>query len=668
MAIESIPEIPGIDSSNGSRNVTTSSSNNRSALNWPFRGHSLSSGQHSAQHSAKHSAQHSAKLSQNSFARSHSSFGRRNSGWINLRPASSVLGSDIIPDYVVNFLRGETPESLAKKREKEEAGRAENEAHVLSDRFSGFDFFSQSRSGSRAGDVEGMLAAGEGQQGFARKMMTGWRAGIVLIIFLGLLILVGTIVCLVLAVINNFLTAEEMAVVTKDCAEIGRIDQGIQAAVNVLSLFFIASATYVSQVLVSPTREEVDAAHAKFSWFDIGIPTLKNFGGISTLRTVLALTAVFLAVGSQIIYNSLIFTDIGTSKANDETCSLILNGPILGALAVLNLLFILVLALALATTSTHNPLVTLGDALSSFLADPDSTTQGACLLSKADIKTGLWANGEIKSKYWFNEPHRWYQTPSRTRWLIWAVIWLLSAGMSAAMLSVVMVDNSNAAFQALETPTKTYILSKGIPSAGVGVLLALPHLILAALYFSTNAMLSVLYLSHEFAKYAEEAMALRVSSYPFGLQRASLYITLPRPISWILFFVFAAMGFMLSQAFNLVKVDDGYVLGMNPLPTVILLALVAATGLLVLGMSLRRTDFPPAEGEENRTANPLILPGGSCSAVLSARCHRGTREGSGMVAQVLGWGVIQENSDPKVGHAALSGLPVEPMKVGKAYA
>lgn len=236
-----------------------------------------------------HSARHSSKFSQSSFA-------RRGSGWINLRPASSVLGSDIIPDYVVNFLRGETPETLAKKRERQE--KEANAENAFRDRLTGFDFFSHSRNGSRGGDLENM--AEMQPLSFGRKMMMGWRAGITLIILLSAIILLVAIVCVVLAASKSLLQPHHSAVLAMKCDVVGQIDQGVGALVNILSFFFIVSATYVSQVLLSPTREEVNTAHQEFHWLDIGIPSLKNLTKVSGLRAAVASIVVLFAVGSQL--------------------------------------------------------------------------------------------------------------------------------------------------------------------------------------------------------------------------------------------------------------------------------------------------------------------------------------------------------------------------------
>ena len=296
-------------------------------------------------------------------------------------------------------------------------------------------------------------------------------------------------------------------------------------------------------------------------------------------------------------------------------------------------------------------------------------------MAKDDVTSGRWAAGEVRGKYWFSDTHRWVQTPSKLRWLLYFVTWLLPTGMAAAMLSMAVVDGSEHGFSSLAKPSLTYALPTGVPRLGLGVVIALPHLLLVALYFSTNSLLSVFYLSHEFSQFAGEPTPLRISACdPAGTQSSSIYLTLPRPISWVLYIVFVAMAFMLNQAFNLVADDNNAAdpsLGVNPLPLTVLLGLLVFILLLLLGLSLRGGQFVVSE-DGHKIGNPLCLKGGSCSVVISSRCHRSSREGDDIAAYPLVWGAVTEETSPanetKVGHATLSSQPVDALKVGKTYA
>lgn len=667
----SIPEVPGEESSSSPsapRNLTTASSS-RPTFQWPFQSQSIAE-------SSSH--QHSNSTAQHSRSTSFPARSRRSSGWLNLRPASSVLGSDIIPDYVVNFMRGETPETLARRRERDGNPRAPDFYQVRDANASqAADFFSlHSRMGSR-GTLEGMLGNGK-KGGKAGRFMTGWRGGIALNMFLALVCLVFAIVAVVLAITTKRLTGESEAIFEGKCSRARSIDLGLHAGINVFAMFFIAGGNYVAQVLASPTRTEVASAHGKQRWMDIGIPSIRNLMGISKGRGLLCAHVVLTAVGIQVmLVNPFLTQDaILTFSASTPSSSLPetttqtpAHSLSMGRLSVPSPFLTSFSSSSSPSPSPAlhppTPLVTLGDAIASFLMEPDHATEGACLVTKADITSGRWGCGE--ARYWFTQSHRWLQTPSKMRWMVWFVTWLLPTGMAAAMLGMAVVDGPKKAFVGLGEPTSTYPLPGSIPRFGQSVVLALPQLLLAGLYFSTNAIMTVFYLSHELSSFAIPGIlqSLRISSgQPMGSQMTSLYLTLPRPVSWLLFVLFVAKAFFLSQSFQLV-LEPTPSIGLNPLPLVILLALLLLTLVIILVLSLRRTDMPSSTEEGKRTGNPLALKGGSCSAVISAKCHRSAAEGADVASMPISWGVVMEG---KVGHAAFSSQQVEMLSVAKAYA
>ena len=60
-------------------------------------------------------------------------------------------------------------------------------------------------------------------------------------------------------------------------------------------------------------------------------------------------------------------------------------------------------------------LVTIGDAVASFLEQPDPTTAGICLSTKMDIIKGKWK--KKIAKRWAPERHFWFKAASFKRWL-----------------------------------------------------------------------------------------------------------------------------------------------------------------------------------------------------------------------------------------------------------
>lgn len=57
--------------------------------------------------------------------------------------------------------------------------------------------------------------------------------------------------------------------------------------IDTLGAVLLSASNYTMQCLSAPTRAEVDKAHAKKQWLDIGIPSIKNLRKISRVRLTL---------------------------------------------------------------------------------------------------------------------------------------------------------------------------------------------------------------------------------------------------------------------------------------------------------------------------------------------------------------------------------------------
>ncbi|KAJ4267481.1 hypothetical protein NW762_003588 [Fusarium torreyae] len=666
MNFESISEEPGSSTTTRpptSRTRGFTSSSGRQTVRWPF--HSFNNSRSSIPNFPRRQS------NSRSIPHSSGSLPRRATGSIS-RSVSSFLGSDIIPDYVVHFMRGETPESLARRHRIPDSPEPGQFARPRDSQLDFINSASSSPNNSRPGtpraEREKMLLDERPQP--TRSLMTGWRAGVAANMFLAFLILVASIACLALASAQGHMSSSESSLMEGSSVKVEGIARGIMAVVNAFAIILIAGANYVVQILNSPTRAEVDNAHTSLEWLDIGIPSLRNLSRISSTRATLSGIMMAFALGSQVIYNALIITIEQSQKSNS---SLNVNGPLLAAITFVNVILILtyIIAIALALTRrSFNPLVTLGDALSSFIADPDPSTQDSCLITKEEVKKGLW--GDREAKYWYSQSSRWFNIPSSGRWGVWFLTWIMPVGLATAALALGVMEDPEKAFSSFGKATVVYELPVGTSRSGLAIVAALPQLLLGVLYLSSNAVLTLFFLSHELSQFTTNLLPFRVSSgQPLGAQTTSLYLTLPRPVSWMLFFLVTAMAFLLSQGILLVSVDGGEEsttgIGFSPLPLLILLALLVVLGLGVVGLSLRKVDPRGAIEGGMPAGNPLTLKGGTCSAVLSARCHRVPRE-AGVETLEVRWGVVREGVGMNAGHATFSGRPVGDIMVGRAYA
>ncbi|KAK3403324.1 hypothetical protein B0T20DRAFT_429618 [Sordaria brevicollis] len=610
------------------------------------------------------------------------------------------VNQDLIPDYVINYLRGETPEMVARR--KKNGGKLgeravdlthqhrphESRAGILEDALSetssqqlGERRYILPQNGSRWKRWSGAVTGTSRGSRRWKRWTAGWRAGVGLNAFLAGIILLVEVVCLVILAAwkGKDVFSGRIVIYKGSCSTVESVDWGLHAVVNILRVVLLAGANYTFQVLSSPTREEVTAAHERKKWLDIGIPSFRNLGYVAKKRSVLATVVLLAAVLTQIISNSIIFTSATNDDTQPPTCQLNVYGSFLGITVLLNLLIVLLLTSVLIffKRPSFTPLVTLGDAITSFLTDPDPVTRGACLLSKDDVKKGNWASGASQPKHWVPKPHRWFQTPSSPRWIIMGLVWVLCAGATAAALAFsIMDDYSLSTFGNNYSSTTSPIIegeTTKMPTWATTLLSSsLPQLLLSLLYLALNPLLTSYFLSHESSLFyahalhndsdpesqpQHQAQPLRLSCSlldidPTSSQTSSLYLTLPRPISWFLLALFAAMGFVISQSFGPLRFTtpstegtQGEVTGLftSGVALTVLLGLLVLLLVCTLALGFRSSTaavmkstgtvpcgkMTPASGVTNGTAfeglktmgNPMTLPGGSCSAVISARCH-----------------------------------------------
>lgn len=707
--------------------------------------------------------------------------------------SNSLESSGVVPDYIVNYIRGETPETLAKKREQRSWGRKGVVVTPQRERFYSTVLDVEDAFGSSTNLTPNAYANEVRQRGCGRFLL-GWRGGVLFNLVLAFLILVAAVVCFVLAVLRSKVLLGETTLFTGSCNAAANINMGLHVAINVFTITLLAGANYIFHVLSSPTRFELAKAHKSKQWLDIGIPSLRNLEHISGFRVPLATILLLTAVATQVIYNSVIFirqsgldldvlfvtesflggasfsnatdvnegalsrleivalqdsatqnklvnltwsdclqefggsfettfdavlvvTDNATTSASlvqtgksailrqvgeekassndktaldgslvkyclardgvEQTCSVAVSRSMLGIVALLNVVTVIGVAVVLALPQ-FEPLVTVGDAIRSFLRVPDITTVNSCLMTKADILNGRWGHNNAKSYDPAN--HLWLTTPSLARWILTFFSWLMLVAPTGVFMGIVMPTDPKglASPFGVATPYTTFQFPVSVTRTEMMLIAALPQLLLGILYLSVNALLTTYFLSHEFSLFALGPRPLRVSSDPIGAQTTSLYLTLPRPVSWFLLIFFAGLGFVLSQTIFPAIIDISSSSSSSPIQTEIIAVALSSQALLVfLGLLVLLAIFvlalgfrsAPAAGLSNgeQKGNPLALKGGSCSAAISARCQPLPIEEDVWKLPVA-WGVTNEAVGFQVGHCAFSALSVGNIDVGHTYA
>jgi hypothetical protein len=227
-------------------------------------------------------------------------------------------------------------------------------------------------------------------------------------------------------------------------------------------------------------------------------------------------------------------------------------------------------------------LYTLGDAIASFMRDPDPSTERMCLATKEDFRTHRdWRFRKIPTwqtkgyegphpRMMSKKPTRWWTAASVRRWII-----LLSACILIIVVVAILLGLSTISlrhrkwktdikgllhfgFGALTPDTfLVLLLPKKDPEGLIAnVLVAnLPQLIVSVLYILYNTMLSTFLVQREFSRMCTEKFRkpLRVSE-PSGIQRSSYFISLPLRYGIPLYVSSGGMHWLISRSFFLARV------------------------------------------------------------------------------------------------------------------
>lgn len=379
------------------------------------------------------------------------------------------------------------------------------------------------------------------------------------------------------------------------------------------------------------------------------------------------------------------------SERVPEKCSYSGNIPIVAVVLVCNGIKLVVMLFVALRLKDH-PLITVGDAVESFLNENDKTTEGLCLISRKNVIQAVrsskhWSIGEqnrygasVKGKLARQKTRRWASSASGGRWSLTIGSILLALTTVTVLLLFANTAIKEDGYSIQEIGFGRVVPAAIISGWGIGynmsasttilasILIAnLPQTILSFLYLNLNGLLTSMWLASEWSDFAEERKTLRVSK-PKGQQRSTHFLQLPYKIAVPLMVLSGLLHWLVSQSIFLAVIADYGPDGQldNPIaiascgfsPLAMILVIVFGGGIIVITILLGSF----------RTYNRSIPLVGSCSAAIAAACHQPTWDTDASLKAVR-WGVIPEMEDKKgVRHCAFSSAAVEPVLDGKEYA
>ena len=86
------------------------------------------------------------------------------------------------------------------------------------------------------------------------------------------------------------------------CDESKTIGLWLHLVINALSTLLLSGSNYTQQCLSAPTRSEIDSAHARKRWMDIGVPSVRNLFRIKPERRLLWIAIGFTSIPLHLMY------------------------------------------------------------------------------------------------------------------------------------------------------------------------------------------------------------------------------------------------------------------------------------------------------------------------------------------------------------------------------
>ncbi|KAH6644215.1 hypothetical protein C7974DRAFT_371355 [Boeremia exigua] len=136
----------------------------------------------------------------------------------------------------------------------------------------------------------------------------GWRTGVLLGSCMSASVLCLNIVLLIVGCVAHGGFHEGISTLgTGTISDISRWSTVVHLLINACSTTLLSASNYTMQVLNSPTREEIDHAHRKGQWLDIGVLSFRNLRRITWRRSAICLLLAVSSIPLHFFYNSAIF-------------------------------------------------------------------------------------------------------------------------------------------------------------------------------------------------------------------------------------------------------------------------------------------------------------------------------------------------------------------------
>ena len=364
------------------------------------------------------------------------------------------------------------------------------------------------------------------------------------------------------------------------------------------------------------------------------------------------------------------------ARAFPDACQLQFNAWLMLPVVVFGVIKVLIIGYLVVWRPTGRFLRTMGDAIASFLEEEDPTTKDMCLVSSTQVRKNGFQT-PYEPQIFSGRFPRWFTGANSTEFFS-------TIGVSAfyiLALSIVLyfaIDRADgfafsnglgvADIQSLITFKRDDTGSSGIVPT---LLLAnVPQLGFSILYVVYTNIWSKLLVAHEFDRLTQAKKGLRVSERPRGMQRQNRFFTLPARYALPLMGCSAALHWLCSQSFFMVRID-----GVNarkeidPNDQLVRLGYSSTGVISLIGVSVGMMVATVCIGAFRVLRTRLGET--SMSVIISAACHVRRYEPEPWLQEVQ-WGDVTERTEfggeeQRVRHCAFTARLAERPIVGQAY-
>lgn len=396
------------------------------------------------------------------------------------------------------------------------------------------------------------------------------------------------------------------------------------------------------------------------------------------------------------------------SQRASGACGLFYQVPIAFTILICGLIKVICMWLLLRT-DRYELLLTLGDAISSFLQRSDPTTKNWCTLSSDTVLTDEecpWSakNNNFKEKGLLPQeyhpdvlrtthstghttpsgralpsiPRRWRQATSGRIWamswlilIIYIVISLLFPNLAIISELEDGSQSTNPLRQIWEIKgwgavQSTALLTSYVASFIGSILTSnIPQLAVSFLYYCLNDHLTRCFIAADYNSFAVSRAPLRVS-FPQGEQRSTFYLTIPYGYAIPLLGSFTLIHWFISEGLFYVQVMP-YDLDANPVPSKLLITCGVSTIPLIIGLLFAVAIFLIIACICYRSFQDCKMPLAlGMSVVVSAACHPPCDDLNPAYKPVR-WGVVATRPDEPFLHCTFTSQVVEEPELGVQY-